>query len=75
MNPDVSNKFGETPLHMCCGQNNGKLELARTLVMKGANFMSKNALGDSPLDLAKRYAHHEIAILFNSAASMGAAST
>jgi ankyrin repeat protein len=67
MSTDVVNKFGETPLHMCCGQNNGKLDLARVLVMRGANFQSKNALGDSPLDLAKRYGHHEITMLFNSA--------
>ena len=54
---------------MCCAQNNGKLELARLLVMRGANFSVKNALGDSPIDLAKRYSHHEILMLFNNVAS------
>ena len=66
MNIDLQNKYGESALHVCSGQA-GSLELARLLIMKGANYTLKNALGDSPMDLAKRYGHHEIAMLFNNA--------
>jgi ankyrin repeat protein len=43
--------------------------------MRGANYMSKNTLGDSPLDLTIRYGHHDITMLFNSANSSAIAST
>ncbi len=36
MNIDLKNKFGETALHLCSGQNKN-LELAKFLIMKGAN--------------------------------------
>lgn len=49
MNLDVQNKFGETALHLCSGQNNGNLDLAKILIVKGANCQIKNSLGDSPL--------------------------
>ena len=65
MNIDIQNKFGESALHACSGQN-GNLELAKHMVMRGANCTLKNQLGDSPLDLAKRYNHHEIVMMFNS---------
>jgi ankyrin repeat protein len=48
MNIDIQNKFGESGLHMCSGQN-GNLEMARLLTMKGANYALKNSLGDSPI--------------------------
>lgn len=50
MNLDIQNKFGETALHLCSGQQ-GNVDLARALVLKGANFMLKNQLGDSPLGI------------------------
>ena len=48
MNIDIQNKFGETPLHICSGQNKN-LDLVKLLIMKGANSSIKNQLGDSPL--------------------------
>ncbi len=48
MNIDLQNKFGETALHVCSGQS-GNLELAKLLILKGANYTIKNQLGDSPL--------------------------
>jgi ankyrin repeat protein len=50
MNMDVQNKFGETALHVCSGQS-GNLELAKLLILKGANYTLKNQLGDSPLGI------------------------
>ena len=47
MNIDKQNKFGETALHICSGQNKS-LELAKLLIMKGANPNIKNTIGDSP---------------------------
>lgn len=57
------------------------MELAKLLILKGANYSLKNQLGDSPLgtlyfpndcaDLAKRYGNHEISMMFNSAAGGG----
>jgi ankyrin repeat protein len=74
MNIDIQNKFGESSLHICSGQNKN-LELSRLLIMQGANPNIKNNLGDSPLgtiiftelnlDLAKRYGNHEIVLLFS----------
>ena len=74
MNIDIQNKFGESSLHICSGQNKN-LELSKLLIMQGANPNIKNNLGDSPLgkiaflirllDLAKRYGNHEIVLLFS----------
>lgn len=41
MNIDLQNKFGETALHICSGQNKN-MELAKLLIMKGANSSIKN---------------------------------
>ena len=74
MNIDTQNKFGESALHICSGQNKN-LDLAKLLIMKGANPNIKNTLGDSPLgkdytihdnkDLAKRYGNHDIVLLYS----------
>jgi ankyrin repeat protein len=50
MNINKQNKFGESALHLCSGQNKN-LDLAKFLIMKGANPNVKNQLGDSPLGI------------------------
>lgn len=65
---NIQNAFGETPLHHCSGQNKN-LELAKLLFFKGANPYMKNSLGDSPLDLAKRYGNYDLVSLFTVAES------
>ena len=61
---DAKNANGETALHMCCGQSANE-ELAKYLVMCGASIHAKNALGDTPVTLATRFGHTELAVLLN----------
>ena len=58
------NKFEETPLHLCCGQNKN-LALAKYLYLSGADPKLKNKLGDTALQLAQRYGNHEIALMLS----------
>jgi ankyrin repeat protein len=62
---DIQNKYGETPLHLCCGQT-PKPDLARMLIIAGASTSLKNALGDTPISLAKRCGHQELVLLLQS---------
>lgn len=62
---DMVNKNGETALHLCCGKQPNN-ELARILVLAGASLQIKNALGETPVTLAKRLGNHDLTILFQS---------
>eukprot|EP00347_Sterkiella_histriomuscorum_P002204 403369067 len=64
VNIDQQNKYGETALHVCSGQNKN-IDLVKHLILKGANPNLKNQLGDSALDLAKRYGNHDIVLLYS----------
>jgi ankyrin repeat protein len=48
---DFSNRHGETALHLCSGKQLN-FEIAKVLLLKGASFSIKNAIGDTPLKLA-----------------------
>lgn len=61
---DLKNANGETALHLCCGQQPNP-DLAKFLVMCGASVYAKNALGDTPVTLATRFGHTELAMLLN----------
>lgn len=63
-NLDVRNANGETALHLCCGQS-PNADLAKFLVLCGASTQIKNALGDTPVTLATRCGHAELAMLLN----------
>lgn len=60
---DAKSKNGETALHLISGKT-PNFELANFLVMAGASPMAKNALGDTPITIAKRCGHHELALIF-----------
>jgi len=47
-----------------CGQDSD-IELARFLVLHGAQTNSKNALGDTPESLAKRCGNMELVLLLS----------
>ena len=40
-------------------------ELARYMVLKGANVNIKNNIGDSPLEIAIRNQNHDLVMIFN----------
>ena len=61
---DSQNKFGETALHLCSGQEPNQ-EMAKFLVMKGASALVKNQIGDTPSSIAKRCGNHELALLYS----------
>ena len=61
---DLRNANGETALHLCCGQS-PNADLAKFLVLSGASTQVKNALGDTPITLATRFGHAELAMLLN----------
>ena len=63
-NLDTRNANGETALHLCCGQT-ANVELAKYLILSGASTQIKNALGDTPVTLATRFGHAELALLLN----------
>lgn len=63
---NVRNSNGESALHLCCGQQ-PKEELAKFLVLCGASNYVKNALGDTPVTLATRFGHAELAMMLNTA--------
>ena len=65
---DCRNANGETALHLCCGQQPNE-ELAKFLVLSGASIHVKNALGDTPVTLATRFGHTELAMLLNTSES------
>ena len=65
---DVRNANGETALHLCCGQTPNE-ELAKFLVLCGASTQVKNALGDTPVTLATRFGHTDLALLLNTSES------
>ena len=48
---NFTNKHGETALHLCSGKQLNE-EMAKTLLIKGASALMKNAIGDTPLKLA-----------------------
>ncbi len=60
---DMVNKNGETALHLCCGKQPNH-EFAKALVMAGASLQIKNALGETPITLAKRFGNHDLTNLF-----------
>ncbi len=62
---DMTNKNGETALHLCCGKQ-PNVELAKVLVLAGASLQIKNALGETPVTLAKRFGNHDLTALFQS---------
>ena len=64
INVDLQNKNGESALHLCCGQTS-KPQLAELLVFLGANTGVKNAIGDTPVTLAKRCGNQDLALLLN----------
>ena len=61
-NIDVQNSNGETALHLCVGRDLHP-EMARLLVMHGANCQVKNALGETPMSVAQRNGHHDLVML------------
>jgi ankyrin repeat protein len=50
-----------TPLMLCCKE--GIAELAEVLLGNDANINDTNILGDTPLKLAQRFGHEELALL------------
>ncbi len=50
-NIDEQNSYGETALHLVCGKT-PNVEIARRLILKGANPNIKNALGDTAFSVA-----------------------
>lgn len=60
---NFTNKHGETALHLCSGKQLNE-ELAKVLLIKGASASMKNSIGDTPLKLAQRCGHMELAMLF-----------
>ena len=61
---DIRNTNGETALHLCCGQSPNS-DLAKFLILSGASTQVKNALGDTPVTLATRFGHTDLAMLLN----------
>lgn len=60
---NCTNACGESPLHLVCGKVKD-LVMVKYLVSKGAECRMKNSLGDSCIDLAKRYGFHEAVLFF-----------
>lgn len=50
--PDMQNRYGETPLHAACGK--GNIETAMFLLEKGSNVGLTNLVGETPLHKAVR---------------------
>jgi len=50
-------------MHLCSGKT-PNFELAKILLLKGASTTTRNAIGDTPLKLAQRCGHLELAMLF-----------
>ena len=46
--------------------------MAKFLVLSGASTTVKNALGDTPITLAKRCGNHELALLLNTSENQSA---
>ena len=46
--------------------------MAKFLVLSGVSTTVKNALGDTPITLAKRCGHHELALLLNTSENQSA---
>lgn len=61
----MQNSNKETALHLCCGKE-PQADLAKMLVLCGASTEIKNALGDTPVSLAKRCGNHDLALLLSS---------
>ncbi len=57
----IRNSAHLTPLMLCCKE--GLSELAEILLSNDANINDTNILGDTPLKLAQRYGHEELALL------------
>lgn len=55
---DVTNKNGETPLHLAAGK--GNLPAVKSLIKAGADINAVNILGDTPLACAVHYGHVEV---------------
>ena len=58
---DKTNRNGETSLHLCTGKQ-PNLEIAKLLLMNGSSPHLKNAIGETPLSLAKRFANHDMTL-------------
>ena len=61
---DIQNANGETALHLVCGKQ-ANPEIAKYLVMSGASTAIKNALGDTPITLARRCGHQDLAMMLS----------
>ena len=53
-----ANKYGETPIHMACSRSKN-VQTVQLLVTRGADYLRRNAIGESALDLAQRCGFHE----------------
>ena len=59
---ELTNKFGQTPLHLCCAQ--GRLYAVTCLLHKGANPNPQSTdTKSTPLHLAVQHDHEDIARL------------
>lgn len=59
--PTLKGKFGDTPLHMACG--NGEYQIAKYLLLQGASVNVRNDAGQTPLIAAVDYGSPAIALL------------
>lgn len=63
-NVDPKNKFGNTPLWVAVFNSKGRGELIALLRERGADPLSQNMHGKSPLSLARSIANHDVQQFF-----------